>query len=628
MLAPDTHLKDRYKIIRQLARGGMGTVYEAHDLNLDCKVAIKENLADTEELRYAFIREAKLLAQLNHSVFPRVLEHFTLKSGQFLVMQFISGENLAHELDVKRSGAPFPTGTVLGWAEALLNALDYLHTLNPKEPIVHRDIKPANLKLTERGQPILLDFGLARGSAGLMSTMKDRSTIGYTPGYGPPEQSLRHSFWTGHFERTHPKQLEQVLNHGTDPRSDIFALGATLYHLLTGTIPPDAPTRIFPCWSNLPDPLRPASELNPQVSPALSELLQRALALEPSERFASAAEMLGALRALSWPVEPDGGSGVGVVVVSTEEETASPSPISSPVTLVHVFKYGIIGRCDDAVRSISYSPDGRYVASGSNDNAVRVWNIQSGEMRVLGRCGAAGTGFAYVSAVHFAPDSSTVASASNDKTLRLWSVKEDGMRILGKYRHPLRSISFAHDGGSIVSGSSDGTVLLWDVETGEVEIVGKCDGVVWAVSFSPDDRHIVSESDDKTLRIWDVRTKEVQTFKSEDDDVRSLAYSPDGKNIAAATWDHRIRLWEVLTHRMRVLGECDGAVRSVSYSPDGEHLASGSDDKIVRMWNVLTGRCRILGLCDDVVSSVVFSPDGKTVASGSWDNTVRLWDAR
>src|ERR1044071_7500757 len=445
MPAPDTLLKGRYKIIRQLGRGGMGAVYEAHDLNLDCKVAIKENLTNTEELRYAFIREAKLLAQLHHSGFPRVLEHFSLKSGQFLVMQFIPGTDLAYELVKVRRGAPFPLDTVLRWADALLDALDYLHTLNPKEPVVHRDIKPANLKLTERGNIILIDFGLARGSAGLMSTMKGQSIGGYTPGYGPPEQSLRHPYWSETLERTHPAHLARMLSYHSDPRSDIFSLGATLYHLLTGMTPPDATARISPHWSGRPDPLRPCSELNSQVPAAISDVLQKALALEPADRFTSAAEMLRALKAAGRFADGGGESEVSFpwppehvsVVTKPAPQRAEPSA----QTFRQVFRYGVIGRCGDAVRSVAYSPDGTYVASGGNDNAVRVWNTQTGEARVLGLCRAGKTGFSYVSSIDFAPDGRVIASASNDNMLRLWSVEGDEMHILGKYRHPLRSIA-------------------------------------------------------------------------------------------------------------------------------------------------------------------------------------------
>ncbi len=214
MLTPDVVLQNRYRIIRQLGQGGMGAVYEAVDERLDTTVALKETLFTDERLRKQFEREARLLARMHHPALPRVSDHFSEADGQFLIMQFIAGDDLS-EMIARRRG-PFPTDQVLTWADQLLDALDYLHTQDPQ--IIHRDIKPQNLKLTARGQIILLDFGLAKGQIGEFSRVSTSASIfGYTPNYAP---------------------LEQIQGLGTDPRSDIYALGATLYHLMTGVKTP------------------------------------------------------------------------------------------------------------------------------------------------------------------------------------------------------------------------------------------------------------------------------------------------------------------------------------------------------------------------------------------------------
>src|SRR5687767_10826435 len=140
MLTPETILQGRYRVVRQLAKGGMGTVYEAVDERLDTTVALKETLFTDEARRKQFEREARLLARLHHPALPKVFDHFTEGDGQFLVMQFIPGEDL--EEICKRSGSAFPQDKVLKWADQLLDALEYLHTQEP--PIVHRDIKPQN----------------------------------------------------------------------------------------------------------------------------------------------------------------------------------------------------------------------------------------------------------------------------------------------------------------------------------------------------------------------------------------------------------------------------------------------------------------------------------------------------
>src|SRR6266704_6086054 len=265
MLSPETILQGRYRIIRQLGQGGMGAVYEASDQRLDTTVALKETLFTDEKLRKQFEREARLLARLHHQALPRVSDHFNEGDGQFLVMQFIAGDDLFEMLNARN--APFPQDEVARWGDQLCDALDYLHTQDPQ--IIHRDIKPQNLKLTSRRQIVLLDFGLAKGSAGKMSVVTTSASIfGYTPNYAP---------------------LEQVQGLGTDARSDIYSLGATLFHLATGVKPPDALTRAAAIVNGQPDPLQRADEVNPIVSPQVAAVLQRAMAQNREQRYSNAA---------------------------------------------------------------------------------------------------------------------------------------------------------------------------------------------------------------------------------------------------------------------------------------------------------------------------------------------------
>src|SRR5689334_5530594 len=271
MLTPETVLQGRYRIVRQLGQGGMGAVYEAIDQRLDTTVALKETLFSEERLRKQFEREARLLARLHHPALPRVSDHFSEGDGQFLVMQYIPGDDLSEMMNRKRG--PFPANQVLTWADQLLDALDYLHTQDPQ--IVHRDIKPQNLKLTSRGQIILLDFGLAKGQAGEISRVTTAASIfGYTPNYAP---------------------LEQIQGLGTDTRSDLYSLGATLYHLMTGVKPPDALTRAAALVNGQPDPLTPASVANPAIARDVDDVLAKAMAQNRDQRYATAADMRKAL---------------------------------------------------------------------------------------------------------------------------------------------------------------------------------------------------------------------------------------------------------------------------------------------------------------------------------------------
>ncbi|HEY0379718.1 MAG TPA: serine/threonine-protein kinase [Pyrinomonadaceae bacterium] len=272
MLAPNTLLQDRYQVIRSIGHGGMGAVYLARDRRLGHTVALKETFFTEDRMRKAFEREARLLAHLRHPALPKVTDHFDEDGGQFIVMEFISGDDL--EMLLAQRGEPFPVEQVLAWGDELLKALDYLHKQEP--PILHRDIKPANLKLTPQGEVILLDFGLAKGTAGQTSSvMTSRSLFGFTPNFAP---------------------LEQIQGTGTGPRSDLYSLAATLYYLATGAIPPDALTRITEVANGQPDPLRPAEELSARIPHAVSKLLTRTMAHNREQRPASAVEMRRLIR--------------------------------------------------------------------------------------------------------------------------------------------------------------------------------------------------------------------------------------------------------------------------------------------------------------------------------------------
>jgi serine/threonine protein kinase len=192
----------------------------------------------------------------------------------FLVMEFIPGDDLGRMLEER--GRSFAPDEVLRWADQLLDALEYLHSLDP--PVLHRDIKPSNLKLVSRDQIILLDFGLAKGAAGQMTRAGDRSVLGYSPNYSP---------------------LEQIQGAGTDERSDLYALAATVYHLMTNVRPPDALARATAVVNGQPDPLRPARATDEQVTAAASAALTRALALNIEHRPRAASEMRDDLRGMT-----------------------------------------------------------------------------------------------------------------------------------------------------------------------------------------------------------------------------------------------------------------------------------------------------------------------------------------
>jgi len=289
-----TLLQDRFLIEAQIGQGGMGAVYIAVDQRFGSRVAIKETFYQDSELGEAFEREARLLNSSHHPILPHVSDYFSEGGGHFLVMEFIEGEDLSEIL--KREGA-FPIGDVIRWTMEILDGLDYLHSQDP--PIIHRDIKPNNLKLTSRGNIILLDFGLAKETSA--EIMEMRSVFGYSRRYSP---------------------LEQIEGTGTDARSDIFSLGATVFHLLTGKPAIDVLARASAIVAGRPDPLQLANELDERVPPGLASIIQSSLALNADRRFVSANAMRVALEQAvssdpSQEVEAAGGQTVKTAAVES-----------------------------------------------------------------------------------------------------------------------------------------------------------------------------------------------------------------------------------------------------------------------------------------------------------------------
>jgi Tol biopolymer transport system component/predicted Ser/Thr protein kinase len=256
-------LSQRYRIIRLLGQGGMSRVYLAEDIRLGVQVAVKENLQAGPEARQQFEREAQILARLSHPNLPRVIDHFTdRQSGrQYLVMDYIEGEDL--QAIMKRSG-PVPEQTALAWVGQVLDALEYLHRQRP--PVIHRDVKPGNIKITPQGRAVLVDFGIAKMGGPAGSTLTGARAV--TPGYAPPEQyGMR-----------------------TTERSDVYSVGATLYTLLTGRVPAEAPLRMAG------ERLVPPRQVVPSVSHHTQTAVLQAMEMDTSKRLGTMSELRQVLR--------------------------------------------------------------------------------------------------------------------------------------------------------------------------------------------------------------------------------------------------------------------------------------------------------------------------------------------
>ncbi len=246
-------LNNRYRIVSLIGQGGFGAVYRAWDLRMNGVCVVKENLESTTEAINQFQREAQILFRLRHPGLPRVSDFFEVSGqGLYLIMDYIEGQNLENIINAR--GGKVLEEEAIGWVSQVCDALEYLHNQTP--PIIHRDIKPQNIIITPQGEPVLVDFGVAK-----VYQANQKTTIGaraVTPGYSPPEQYLQ---------------------TGTDEHSDIYSLGATLYTLLTGETPPESVAR----YAN--DTLIPVQKTSPEISTQISQAVEKAMALNTSDRF-------------------------------------------------------------------------------------------------------------------------------------------------------------------------------------------------------------------------------------------------------------------------------------------------------------------------------------------------------
>ena len=271
-LATGQILNTRYRIVKLLGQGGFGAVYRAWDMNLDGPVALKENFETSPAAVKQFQLEAKLLFSLRHPGLPKVSDSFSLPGqGQYLVMEYIEGEDLQEMLS--QVGGPLPEAQALAWIEQVCQALEYMHSLNP--PVIHRDIKPANIKITPAGKAVLVDFGIAKLYDPFATTAIGAKAI--SPGYSSPEQ------YGG--ERT-------------DARSDIYALGATLYHLLTGKKPPES-VKIASGTATLKSP----RSLNGKISPAIEAIIFKCMEIDVKQRYKDMRELREALSGSAFYIE-------------------------------------------------------------------------------------------------------------------------------------------------------------------------------------------------------------------------------------------------------------------------------------------------------------------------------------
>ncbi|GAX44124.1 WD-repeat containing protein [Tolypothrix sp. NIES-4075] len=266
------------------------------------------------------------------------------------------------------------------------------------------------------------------------------------------------------------------------------------------------------------------------------------------------------------------------------------------------------------VNNVAFSPDGKTIATASNDNTAKLWNLQGDVIATLKHND-------WVSDVAFSPDGKMVATASRDKTVKLWNLQGDVIATL-KHNHWVENVAFSPDGKTVATASDDYTAKLWNLQGKEIATL-KHNESVFNVAFSPDGKTVATASDDYTAKLWNLQGKEIATLKH-NESVFNVAFSPDGKTVATASFDNTAKLWNLQGKELATLKHNEW-VKNVAFSPDGKTVATASIDKTAKLWN-LQGKELATLKHNESVKNVAFSPDGKTIATASFDKTAKLWN--
>ena len=280
----------------------------------------------------------------------------------------------------------------------------------------------------------------------------------------------------------------------------------------------------------------------------------------------------------------------------------------------------------NSVKAVAVTPDGKHAISGSDDNTLKVWDIESGEelQRLEGHT-------RLINAVAVTPDGKRVISGSDDNTLKVWDLKNGELLwTLKGHTDLVITVAVMPDSRSAISASHDHTLKVWDLKSGELLRTLKDDGTVHAVAVMPDGRSAISASYENTLKVWDLKSgKALRTLRGRHTSwVRAIAVTPDGKHAISASDDNTLKVWDLKSGKaLRTMRGHTGWVRAVAVTPDGRSAISGSLDKTLKVWDIESGEeLRTLRGHTDMVYAVAVMPDSRSAISGSLDNTLKVWD--
>jgi WD40 repeat protein/tRNA A-37 threonylcarbamoyl transferase component Bud32 len=603
-----------YRLLRRLGYGGFAEVYLSEHIYLKTQVAVKvlrEKMGDQDV--ESFLKEAQTIAALKHPHILRVLDFGMEHSTPFLVMEYAPGGSLRLK---HPHGSRLPLSAVVLYVKQVAMALQYAHD----HKVVHRDVKPENMLAEADGNIVLGDFGIATPAYKSQSLLSMQDTLG-TVFYMAPEQ------------------IQGKLHLA----SDQYALGIVVYEWLSGVYPFEGRTSIEIATQHLYDPPPSLLEKVPNIAAEVEQVVLKALAKEPQQRFATIQEFANTLEQVYLPKK----SSPPLLPLSVEQvgnqvypptvllrSLAKPEQVRAVIQpLAQVTKVSLLAGTrlytyrghSKEVQAVVWSPDGSHIASGSSDETAQVWNAMTG-IQVGAYRGHSGS----VSGLAWSPSGRWIVSGSDDGTVQVWDATT-GMQVGTYYghSHAVCAAVWSPDEVLIASGSFDKTVQVWKASTGEHVLTyrGHSD-TVQVVMWSPGGRQIASGSDDGTVQVWDASTgRHVLTYHGHSKAVHTLTWSPDGRRIASGSEDGTVQIWDTsVREQVLIYRSHFGCVSTAVWSPNGACIASGGFDKTVRVWDASTGM-RVLTYRGHShwVEAIAWSPDGTHIASGDYSGEVHVW---
>ncbi|MGF1568925.1 MAG: protein kinase [Nodosilinea sp.] len=648
--ALELRLRGRYRPLKLIGRGGFGRTYVAVDTDrLNSRCVIKQfapQAQGTQSFLKAvqlFEQEAMRLDELGeHPQIPTLLAYFEQDKYLYLVQQMILGPTLAQEVTTQ---TPYGETMIRRLLEDLLPVLQFIHGRG----VIHRDITPTNIiRRSTDHKPVLLDFGVAKQFS--EAILYEPGTRIGTEGYAP---------------------IEQLRSGQAYPSSDIYSLGATCLHLLTGRKPEELYSPLEGRWIWQERLQQGGRTVNPGLAKILNVMTRDLV----SARYQTAQDVITDLQRLpklegtvpGWMSGPTSeslfagfqpppisgpGETAGISVPTTsppqwDTSLSQPAPavgnLSAPTAVNRSGSASSPPRSKPAssgpgwqpvktltghqswVMTVALNPKLPMLVSGSLDDTIRVWNCQTGQLLHTLTGHVRG-----VNEVAISSGGQVLASCGDDATVRVWNLGDGTLlRTLKGHLRDVTAVAIGVKGFLLASGSEDSTIKLWTLDKGNlVKTLSGSAGMIKTVTLAAADQLLVSGGLDNTVRIWNVQTAElVRVLAGHANTVNQVAVSADQRLIASASKDRTIRLWNLATGQLlHTLQGHTQEVNAVAFFPDSQHLLTGSSDGTLRIWQGGTGTLQhTLPGHINPIHGVAVQASGKLLASASADKTIKLW---